>query len=254
MESTSVPEPPVEDDATVTAGTAVLPTTPEGGTMMAAIVRGVVERTGDCLYLRSIDNGGRSIIVFPPGTTLDDVGVTFPDGTRVPVGASVTGGGGYRSVPEESPNLPSDEINACIAPGVDTWVQLVGPTVETSLDPAGGIDGPVLYARDWGDEDPGTELAAASGELRLVDGCVGLGADDSFVPLLWPFDTRWNDDLQAVVTPNGRTIAIGERIDTGGGSYRAGGVSRFTDSAEVMQTAAACSSTGEVFIIQSSVL
>ncbi|MEO1057730.1 MAG: hypothetical protein AAFY28_12515, partial [Actinomycetota bacterium] len=97
-------------------------------------------------------------------------------------------------------------------------------------------------------------LAAANGELRVVDGCVVLGADDSFVPLLWPFGTTWNDDLQAVVTPNSRTIAIGERIDTGGGSYLAGGVSRFTDSAEVMQTAAACSATGEVFIIQSSVL
>ncbi|MEO1059518.1 MAG: hypothetical protein AAFY28_21645, partial [Actinomycetota bacterium] len=46
-ESTSVAERPVKDNATVTAGTAVLPTTPQGGTMMAAIVRGVVEHTGD---------------------------------------------------------------------------------------------------------------------------------------------------------------------------------------------------------------
>lgn len=242
------------DRATTTApDDIVVPTTPENGTVMAAIVRGVVERTDDCLYLRS--GTTRSILVFPFGTTIDDVGAIYPDGTRVPTGAAVVGGGGTRQLPvEASGNLPAAEINACVTPGVDSWVQLEQPAVEAILDHNGGIDGPVLYARNPGDGDCDYEAAAAIGELSLVDGCVGLGAEEEFRPLLWPFGTTWDDEQQAVVTPSGQVIAIGEVVDTGGGSRSADGLDQFTNSSGVAQQAGACSSTGDVFVIQSPVL
>ena len=62
-----------------------------------AEVRGRLELDGDCLYVALDEIGERFPVVWPAGTTwdADDAGVISPNGSVMPVGSEVYGGGGY---------------------------------------------------------------------------------------------------------------------------------------------------------------
>jgi len=65
---------------------------------MTAVVQGTLELEGDCLYLT--DGVRRHVILWPYGTRWDEEAQTLitAEGSRVPIGAPVTGGGGYATI------------------------------------------------------------------------------------------------------------------------------------------------------------
>lgn len=67
---------------------------------MAALIRGVLQQEGDCLYIEDVDGGERYPILWPAGTTWDAEGtsVISPGGKPIPVGAKILGGGGFLNV------------------------------------------------------------------------------------------------------------------------------------------------------------
>ncbi|TDE99132.1 hypothetical protein EXU48_02845 [Occultella glacieicola] len=89
-----------------------------GEVHMQARIEGVLEVTEDgCVGIR-FANDHFTLTAFPPGTTIDQVGdglaVTFPNGTEVPVGTSVVGGGGgYGNREFAESMLPAELPQAC---------------------------------------------------------------------------------------------------------------------------------------------
>lgn len=67
---------------------------------MAALIRGVLQQEGDCLYVEGDDSGERYPILWPAGTTWDaeNTSVIPPGGKPIPVGAKADGGGGFLNV------------------------------------------------------------------------------------------------------------------------------------------------------------
>lgn len=63
---------------------------------MMALISGTVQRSGGCLVLER-DDGGRTVVVWPPGTrwSADDSVVVLADGLRVGLGDEVEGSGGF---------------------------------------------------------------------------------------------------------------------------------------------------------------
>jgi hypothetical protein len=83
---------------------------------MAALIRGPVRLTGDCLFI------GNDPVIWPTGTTWDDEAdaVVLNDGTVVAVGATVSGGGGSLSaadVAEVFNEELADAVRACAPDG-----------------------------------------------------------------------------------------------------------------------------------------
>jgi hypothetical protein len=65
---------------------------------MAALIRGVLQLEGSCLYLTSIDVvGERYPVLWPAGTSWDEQSkaVAPPVGAPIPIGGTVVGGGGF---------------------------------------------------------------------------------------------------------------------------------------------------------------
>ncbi len=76
-----------------------------------AHIGGVLVRDGDCLYAGDEPAGTRDALVWPFGTTwdADEQVVVAPDGTRIPVGATLSASGGWYGPPENLPELLADE-------------------------------------------------------------------------------------------------------------------------------------------------
>jgi heat shock protein HslJ len=118
------------------------------------------------------------------------------------------------------------------------------------LDPAGGVMGPVMYARRV-DGDQETMTAEVRGELELDGDCLYMVLEGVRYPVLWPFGTAWDELTQSVVLGSGRVIPLGGEVDGGGGYL--GGVSGFTDRADVIDLAAQCAEQPyrEIAVLQS---
>ena len=69
---------------------------------LAALVSGVLQLEGPCLYVVSDEAGERYPIVWPAGTRWDEANtsVISPTGELMPIGGEVSGGGGYFHVAE----------------------------------------------------------------------------------------------------------------------------------------------------------
>lgn len=67
---------------------------------MEALIRGVLQQEGDCLYIEEDESGERYPILWPAGTGWDpyNPSVIPPSGEPIPVGAKVEGGGGFLTV------------------------------------------------------------------------------------------------------------------------------------------------------------
>jgi hypothetical protein len=84
--------------------------------------------------------------------------------------------------------------------------------VAAAREPAGPVvDGPVFAA---GDEGNGVGLTAlVAGRLRMEDGCLLLAG----IPVVWPYETTWDADAEAVVLSDGARAAVGDEVSGGGG-------------------------------------
>ncbi len=110
-------------------------------------------------------------------------------------------------------------------------VALLGPVFLVSacaalpISAPGGIDGPVLTSDRPGAGSGGMDAIVAGG-LVLEDGCLYLAPGDAFdeVPpdqryaVIWPYDTRWDAEAEAVLLRNGESVVVGDVV-TGGGGY-----------------------------------
>lgn len=122
-ELTSPPVSPTSTTPPADAAGAPLPTTPAWGTYLTAEVTGVFERVDDCVYLRSSDVDGRYVAVFPAGTMRQGDTIVLSGGEQLVIGEAVEGGGGWRPIPDESTDLPLDEIQACADNDTEGLVQ-----------------------------------------------------------------------------------------------------------------------------------
>jgi heat shock protein HslJ len=177
-------------------------------------------------------------------TVLGDGFTPTVDGNRLTVMAQGGMGLSYTAMSED-PSVSEDAVAD-------------GP-VAGSLDPAGGVDGPVVYGADTGGSD--AEEALLTGELAVQSGCVVAGEPDGggVTALLWPFGTRWQPSPPAVILPDGHPLAIGDTVELGGGSHGVDpgsgdpGVGWWTESdlaVDALRTCAAATSDG-VFVVQS---
>jgi hypothetical protein len=87
---------------------------------MAAEIRGVLVRDGQCLYVEETGIGERFPILWPAGTTWEEStqSVMPPSGPPIPVGANVRGSGGYLKVSEVE-RLASPEASVAAGSCVD---------------------------------------------------------------------------------------------------------------------------------------
>ncbi len=96
------------------------------------------------------------------------------------------------------------------------------------------LDGPVV--RFVSPVSYGNALAVVGGELDLNGSCLTLGGT---IPIVWPAGTRWDPDIQAVISSTGETMSIGSEVKGGGGYVPAQELSYFfgpsaIDAAEAM--------------------
>lgn len=75
-----------------------------------ALIEGTLIRDGDCLYVGVPESGSRYAILWPFGTSwdADSNEVITADLTRIPVGSTISTGGGYGS-PEQLESLLTDD-------------------------------------------------------------------------------------------------------------------------------------------------
>lgn len=120
------------------------------------------------------------------------------------------------------------------------------------LDPAGGLDGPLMYWRQT-DGEVRAEGAEIVGLLFRDGDCLSLFDEENLYPLLWPYGTRWDASQQAVRLPDGRLLRSGDRIDAGGGYHAADHLGGFTLAPDVIARADECATNEwrEVAVVQS---
>ena len=80
------------------------------------------------------------------------------------------------------------------------------------------VDGPVMRYpnRTFSSGGMAAEIA---GVLDLENGCLYLVPDEvaDRYPILWPKGTRWNADIEAVITADGVELQLGDEVWGGGG-------------------------------------
>jgi hypothetical protein len=116
-------------------------------------------------------------------------------------------------------NRPAEEITTGQTdPPVPT--NDVVPVDSASVVEDDAIDGPLMRHPTRSDVEEGT-AAEVRGVLELADGCLYLSIDeiDERYPVLWPAQTEWVDEREAVVLPTGDEIAVGGLAYGGGGYY-----------------------------------
>jgi hypothetical protein len=112
------------------------------------------------------------------------------------------------------------------------------------------VDGPVMrYPDSYGSGD-GMD-ALVSGVLVVEADCLRIarnGEGDGY-PVLWPMGTTWDDDAQAVVTPAGETLSVGDEVAGGGGYLNLGYIERVA-GAEAAALARKCLNdmTGQIAV------
>lgn len=190
----------------------------------------------------SLRVAGEQIVVEPTPWPGPDLGVVVimlpvPDGVEYDVGLtdaegevlSVGGGSAAEGTPGADVPAPSSTTTEARTEGA-------------TLDEAGGVDGPVLYAAV--NESGEAEGALIVGTVVHDDGCLFLVTDDAkeldLPPhlLLWQYGTRWSASPPGVILPDGAVVEPGDRIEGGGGYHR--DASAFTNAPAVASAVDAC--------------
>lgn len=175
----------------------------------------------------SIDRSGRSFTVigsdFVPlpcdeaGTELEAALATVFDPAGVRQFEIVTTMIGIDLVPAVAP--PDDQLDPA---GLSLRAAEATPSDGPSAESLGGesIDGPVVRHSRPPDTDL-RMLALIAGTLELENGCLYLRSDagDVRYSVQWPWRTGWDDARQVVVLPNGVELAVGSRVEGGGGYF-----------------------------------
>jgi hypothetical protein len=97
--------------------------------------------------------------------------------------------------------------------------------------------------------------AEVRGVLELDGGCLYVALDEvgERYPVVWPAGTRWDADIQAVVTSRGETMAVGDEISGGGGYPYVEDVERIAGP-QASALAAKCvdNAYGEIAVVNSA--
>jgi hypothetical protein len=95
----------------------------------------------------------------------------------------------------------------------------VAPSTTTAED-ARAIDGPVMRYQTTSSPS-GTLATLLEGELQLDGDCLYFvqGAIEQRFPILWPADTRWDAQNEAVLSPTGAVMQPGSIISGRGGFF-----------------------------------
>lgn len=116
------------------------------------------------------------------------------------------------------------------------------------------VDGPVMRYPDSSGSGDGMD-ALVSGVLVLDGDCLYVARDGERrgYPVLWPSGTTWNDDAQAVVTPAGEMLPVGDEVAGGGGYLYLGYIERVAGT-EAAELARECldNTTGEIAVFNNS--
>jgi len=94
------------------------------------------------------------------------------------------------------------------------------PTSSTTAEQARAIDGPVMRYQET--SSPSSFLATlVNGELQLEDNCLYLVVKslDQRFPIVWPAETKWDATNQAVTTPDGVVLHMGDKVQGRGGYF-----------------------------------
>ena len=192
---------------------------------------------GGCSWF--VGGGGRTAIVWPPGTEHDDGVVTFGPGLPAVDGSRL----GFRGVMldaflvrYEIGLAAGEAIEACVG-GVSDAPVLVADTVVAS--PHGGVDGPLMFSAPW--EGNGSEGALIAGVVQLDDDCIYVvdSLGDRY-PVIWPHGTTWRDDPAGIVTPAGEFVALGDAVTGGGGYYTPEALAGFVADADALAMVDRC--------------
>lgn len=105
-----------------------------------------------------------------------------------------------------------------------------GDAASTSSTPGDGDskqqDGVVLSADSA--DNVAYPAAILTGRLMLRDGCLALDG----LPTLWPAGSEWDEEGLAVVLADGTRLAVGDRVEFGGGLVPASVASNYSLAAQ----------------------
>jgi hypothetical protein len=208
---------------------------------------------GDCSWF--VGGGGRTAIVWPPGTLHEDGAITLASGESVAGGAVV----GFRGA-TLSASLVRFEIGAVAGDRVEACVGRVADAPAIVLDtvvvaPHGGVDGPLMFSAPW--EANGSEGALIEGTVELAGDCVFVRiAGGDRTPVLWPHGTRWQADPAGVVTPAGEFVPLGAGVSGGGGYYQPNVLEPFVQDPSALAMAERCAEGEfrEIAVVQGGVI
>lgn len=185
-----------------------------------ALIEGVLVLDGDCLFVGDGAPGARFAVVWPFGTTWDADAeeVVGPDGIRIPLGSTLSAGGGYGS-PETLEHLLDDDAlaeraDACaegefrelayvqhsisaIEAGSSTvspedengssgtgWQQLPDPPLSArSAAILGDLDGRIIVAGGWEFLCPPGANCVIDDVTRFVDGAIYDPDENQWTPI-----------------------------------------------------------------------
>jgi hypothetical protein len=125
----------------------------------------------------------------------------------------------FRADVEDVADVP-DVPAVCQESGLEVAVSAVPGATDLALDPSASVIGtgdqlrvPVAALSNAGMD------AAMRSDLAVVGGrCLGVEAPGTDTLLIWPFGTTVSYDPDPVVLlPDGKTYAVGDRLDLGGG-------------------------------------
>lgn len=85
-----------------------------------------------------------------------------------------------------------------------------GDDDSADVDSSSNGNGPVVAHTAGGSGGNG---ALIEGSLTMSGGCLLV----SEFPVIWPYGTTWDAEAQAVRLPDGQVVALGDRVNGGGG-------------------------------------
>lgn len=114
----------------------------------------------------------------------------------------------------------------------------------------GEIDGPVLRVGHRREVSVMTALIGGRLELDATTGCLELSGS----PAVWPPGTTWRADPPAVVTSEGRMIAVGDTISAGGGAIDPSHLDSYAGADLVPAVERCLAGGGQILLVQTEPL
>lgn len=127
-------------------------------------------------------------------------------------------------------------------------------TAPPDEDANDAVDGPVMRYPEPSDSDHAMD-AVVSGVLELDGSCLYIAGDGIAErnPILWPAGTPWDEEDQAVISPIGELMAVGDEVSGGGGYLYVANVERLAGP-QASSLAADCvdNTYGEIAVVNNS--